>query len=347
LAGGPVLSQGVAARAWRKSVRAIAARPWQDEITGAYIAAFRDRPAAVLAQYGPTGARVTDACRRAGLPLIVHFHGYDASVRSVLAENAAGYARMFVAAAAIIGVSHDMCARLIDLGAPAEKVHYCPCSVDCEQFAPADPAAAGPVIVAAGRLVDKKAPHLLLLAFAEIVRQRPEARLRLIGDGPLMGACRDLVSALNLDRAVTLLGNQPHEVIRDELRRARCFAQHSVTALNGDAEGTPVAVMEAGASGLPAVCTRHAGIVDVVVDGVTGYLTDERDVRAMAAGLLRLVDSPALAARMGAAARVHVEARFSMDRQIARLWEIVAAAIEGRAPSPAREAAATPLPAGV
>lgn len=347
LASGPALATGLLPAAWRKMVRAIRRQPWEEEVTQGYLAAFRARPAAVVAQYGPTGVRVLEACVRARLPLIVHFHGYDASVRSVLAEHVHGYARLFDAAAAIVGVSHDMCARLIAMGAPPDRVHYCPCGVDCADFTPGDPAGAPPVIVAAGRMVDKKAPHLTLLAFAEVLRQHPEARLRLIGDGPLLGACRDLASALGLGEAVAFLGQQPHHAIRDELQHARCFVQHSVVAMNGDSEGTPVAVMEAGASGLPVVATRHAGIGDVVIDGETGLLVDEHDVNGMARGLIRLIQDPVLAARMGRAARTHVEAHFAMEGRVARLWQIVEAAIAGRpVPAMRSETRVTPLPAG-
>jgi glycosyltransferase involved in cell wall biosynthesis len=301
----------------------------------------------VLAEYGTVGVRVMEACGRARIPLIVHFHGFDASVHEVLHEHEQTYPRLFDIAAAIIAVSPVMRARLIELGAPAHKVHYNPCGVDCSEFAMTDAASAPPTIVAAGRLVDKKAPHLTLLAFAEVVRARPDARLRVIGDGPLMSVCRDLTAALNLGSAVTLLGRQPHQIIRDEMQNARVFVQHSVTAFNGDAEGTPVAVMEAGASGLPAVSTHHAGIDDVVVHGETGFLVDEYDVTAMGRYLRQLIEDPDLAGRMGRAARARVESRFSMDARIATLWSIIEQAVGERPAAVANDGRVRQLPAGV
>ncbi len=326
--GKPVLSDALLPAATRKVSRMLRRQSWDEEIVQGYLGAFSARPAAVLAQYGTTGVRVMAACQRARLPLIVHFHGFDASVRAVLDDHEQSYRRLFEVAAAIVAVSPVMRKRLIELGAAPEKVHYNPCGVDCHTFARTEPGRAAAVIVAAGRLVDKKAPHLTLLAFAEVLRHRPDARLRLIGDGPLMSVCRDIVAALGLDHAVALLGSQPHDVIRDEMSRARCFVQHSVVADNGDAEGTPVAVMEAGASGLPTVSTRHAGIPDVVVDGETGFLVDERDVSGMASRLRQLLDEPELADRMGAAARRRVEARFSLDDRVATLWQIVSGAMQ-------------------
>jgi glycosyltransferase involved in cell wall biosynthesis len=217
------------------------------------------------------------------------------------------------------------------MGAPPEKVHYVPSGVDCRDFSLTDAAVAPPTILSVGRLVEKKAPHLTLIAFARVLHECPEARLRIIGDGPLLGPCRDLVSALKLGDSVTFLGWQPHTVIRNEMQTARCFAQHSVVALDGDSEGTPVSVIEASATGLPVVATRHAGIGDVVIDGVSGFLVDELDVDGMAGALVRLLTDPALASRMGAAGRAQVEARFEKDDRVAQLWSIVESTLEGRA----------------
>jgi len=331
----PVLGDGVLPRVARKAARLIRRQAWSEEITQGYLQAFRDRPAAVLAEFGPTAVRLVEPCRRAALPLIAHFHGYDSSVRAVLDEHRDSYPSMFRSAAAIIAVSNAMRATLIALGAPEEKVHYCPYGVDCEAFHPADAAMAPPTAVAVGRLVEKKAPHLTILAFSQVHRANPAARLRIIGDGPLLGPCRDLIAALGLSDAVTLLGQQPHDVIRTEMRQARCFVQHSLQAMNGDCEGTPNAVLEAGASGLPVVSTRHAGIPDVVIEGQTGFLVAERDAIGMGQQLGRVLADPALAGEMGRAGRRHVVAEFGIERRMSHLWAIIEAAIA--APPASRE----------
>jgi glycosyltransferase involved in cell wall biosynthesis len=206
-------------------------------------------------------------------------------------------------------------------------VHWNPCGVDCRGFRSAAPATAPPVFLAVGRFVEKKAPQLTILAFAAVHRQNPEVRLRMIGNGPLLDACRDLAHGLGVASAVTFLDAQPHAVIQEEMRRACVFVQHSVEAPSGDSEGTPVAVLEAGASGLPVVATRHAGIPDVVVEGETGLLVDERDVARMSSAMSTLIADRALAARLGAAARDHVQTRFSMERSLNCLWTVIAACL--------------------
>ena len=233
---------------------------------------------------------------------------------------------MFSQAAAVVAVSRAMEQQLLKLGCPPKKLIYNPCGVDCVRFEGADPASANPQFVAVGRLVEKKAPHLTITSFARVARECPEARLRVIGDGPLLGVCRDLTAALGIGHAVTFLGAQPHDVVARELRQACALVQHSVTASNGDSEGTPVAVLEAGAMGLPVVATRHAGIPDVVQEGVTGLLGDERDVEVMATHMLTLIGNRALCRELGRNAAAHVRRYYTMEQSIGRLARILRAA---------------------
>lgn len=303
----------------------------ENETTAAYIEAFRRTHAdAVLAEYGPTGVATMTACRRLNIPLIVHFHGYDASVREVLEEHADTYPLLFQEASAVVVVSRAMERKLISLGAPPEKVHYNPCGINCDDFRGADPSVAPPMFLAVGRFVEKKAPQLTLRAFASVHRSVPEARLVMIGDGPLLEVCRELACELKIEAAVTFFGAQVREVVQREMRKARCFVQHSMEAANGDCEGTPVGILEAGASGLPVVSTRHAGIADVIVEGQTGFLVDEGDVDGMAENMLRLVRDPELASRLGQAARQRVKNHFSEARSDSRLWRIMESCIVSR-----------------
>jgi colanic acid/amylovoran biosynthesis glycosyltransferase len=298
--------------------------------TRAYVRLFSEANAdVVLAEYGPTGVGVLDACQRMGMPLIVHFHGYDASMHEVIEQHREGYEHLFQKATAHVAVSRAMKDALVALGEPPDRVRYNPCGVDPELFNESNPAEAPPTFLAVGRLVEKKAPHLLILAFAEVHRRAPAAKLRIVGDGPLYGVCKDLVAGLGLGDAVDFLGPQPHDVVREEMGRSRAFVQHSVVAESGDSEGTPVAVMEAGASALTVITTRHAGIPEVFQEEETGLLVDERDVAGMAEAMLQLAHDPAQAQAMGRAARLRIREHFSMDGSIGTLWTIVQEASGG------------------
>jgi glycosyltransferase involved in cell wall biosynthesis len=282
---------------------------------------------AVLAEYGQTGVQVREACLRAQVPLIVHFHGADAHSRKILDQYLPDYQKLFHAAGAVIAVSRLMRQQLRDLGAPAEKIHYGPCGVDIDLFRSTQPDRNEPLFIAVGRFVDKKAPHLTLLAFKKVLDAFPQARLCMIGDGPLREACRQIASTCNMTAAVSFAGRQPHAEVVRTMCTARCFVQHSVTTALGDKEGTPVAILEAGASGLPTVSTRHAGISDVVIDNETGFLVDEFDVDGMARHMLRLAQDPGLARDMGRRARLRIEEQFSMRQSIDHLWAVIAGCI--------------------
>lgn len=328
--GRPVLGQSLPQRAWRKARRAVTGRPWSHDATRGYLKALRRfRPEVVLAEYGMMGAAMADACERAGVPLVVHFHGYDASMREVLDEFAEPYRRMFAHAAAVIAVSRAMADALERIGCPRSRLVINPYGVDGDTFQQGEPGAAGEQFLAVGRLVDKKAPHLLIRAFAKAAQRRPDARLKVIGDGERMAECRDLVASLGLKHAVELLGGRDHDEVAREMRTARAFVQHSVVAPSGDSEGTPVAVLEAGASGLPVVATRHGGIADVVVEGETGFLVEEGDVDAMADRIAQLAADPPLAQRLGEAARARIASRYTMRQSVDRLARVLEAAACG------------------
>ncbi|MBC8076822.1 MAG: glycosyltransferase [Chloroflexales bacterium] len=293
-------------------------------------ALLESKALAVLAEFGPTGVGLMEATAAAQVPLIVHFHGYDAYLHRVLKHNQQHYQRLFAIAAAIVVVSRDMERQLLSLGAPREKLHYNPCGVDTALFAAADPAAAPARFLSVGRMVDKKAPHLTLLAFARVAREVPNAQCVMIGDGALLESSRQLARALCVAERVSFLGACSHTAVAAQMRGARALVQHSLHTSYGDSEGTPLAVIEAGAAQLPVVATRHGGIQDVVIDGGTGFLVDEGDVEGMAARMVQLCRDPALAARLGRAARARVCAEFSIQQRIDALWYIIATAAQLR-----------------
>jgi glycosyltransferase involved in cell wall biosynthesis len=237
---------------------------------------------------------------------------------------------MFESAAAVIAVSQRMGGDLIRLGCPEARLRLCPYGPHPDFFQ-VEPGSNSNTVVAIGRLTPKKAPHLTILAFAQALQACPDLRLVVIGDGELRGVCRDLIESLHLADKVEIRGVATHEEVRRRLADAFLFVQHSVQADDGDCEGTPLAVLEAGAAGLPVLATRHAGIPDVVMEGETGLLVDERDVDAMSRQLVRLASDRGLARRLGQRARQHIAENFSMQRHIDSLSQVLEEALQ---PSP-------------
>lgn len=277
----------------------------------------------VLAEYGPTGEELLASCQMADVPLVVHFHGYDAHERGVL-ERYNGYRRLIEGAAAFVVVSRAMEEQLLSLGAPREKVFYNCYGVDVERFRGGRPDLVPPHFLTIGRFVEKKAPLLALLAFHRVVQQCPGARLTMVGTGVLWESTLQVVKALGLTGSVDLCGVRTPEEVAVLMQRSRAFMQHSVVTEANDSEGTPLAILEAMATGIPVVATRHAGIADVIAHGERGLLCGEFDIDTMAELLLQLADDPVRAARLGAAGRAYVQANHRVENSIASLHRVLA-----------------------
>lgn len=283
----------------------------------------------VLANYGVTGAKIWKACAKANIPLIVHFHGFDAFHKQTLKRYGNAYRKMFQYASYLIAVSDDMCKQLIALGAEEQKVVRIPYGINTSYFVPDNPfhlqrkSASPPVFLAVGRFTAKKAPHLTIQAFRKVLEEIPESKLIMVGDGELLEMCRELVENLGLSGKIEFKGVLPSSDIAQLMREARAFVQHSVTAPDGDKEGMPNTILEACASALPVVSTYHAGIPEAVLHGKTGFLVEEGDVEGMAQYMIKLAKDPALAAELGYAARKHIEQHYTQERQLSRIVELI------------------------
>ena len=286
----------------------------------------KERIDCVLAEYGPTGANVLNVCKSLKIPLVVTFLGYDASVHKILQKYDLAYKDMFMYASAVIVVSRSIQEKLIDIGCPAEKIHYSPTGPH-ERFFIVKPDFSQKLFISTGRFVDKKAHYYTILAFNEVLKKHPDARLVIAGDGVLLNACINLVRFLRIGHAVFLPGVINLEQFAEYLSVARAYVQHSVTALDGDMEGTPVAILEASAAGLPVISTRHAGIPDVVVDGSTGFLVDEHDVISMSKHMMTVLEDEHLARKIGANGKLFVMENFNREAHLGLIARVLQDAV--------------------
>jgi len=149
---------------------------------------------------------------------------------------------------------------------------------------------------------------------AALRRDGVDMSLDIVGDGPLRPALDSLVAELGMHNAVRIIGARSHDEVARVMGAAHLFAAPSVTASDGDMEGIPVALMEAMASGLPVVATRHSGIPELVEDRVSGVLVPERDTAALASALQWFVDHPERWSAMALAAHAMVERNYNVER---------------------------------
>jgi colanic acid/amylovoran biosynthesis glycosyltransferase len=287
--------------------------------------AFRKANVAVVhAHFGPDGALALDATKQAGLPLIVTFHGYDASMSfEELSKSWSGGARLvdrwdelMESAAAIITVSEFLRNELLARGARAEKLHVIPCGVDTASLSWSPPPPDGGIIFV-GRLVEKKGCGDLIEAVAGMARN---PGLRIIGDGPLRQDLEEQAERLGV--SVEFMGVRDSNEVKAAMQASSIVAMPSRRASNGDAEGLPVVSLEASALGRPVVGYSHSGLVESVVNAETGILLEEGDVEGLTASLEAILGSPDVLQRLARNARVHVERRFDIRTCLAQVEEI-------------------------
>jgi glycosyltransferase involved in cell wall biosynthesis len=204
--------------------------------------------------------------------------------------------------------------QLIEEGVPDWRIVNIANGIDFSQFAPREGGAeqartrARRVITTVANLRPGKGHDVLLKAAARVVRRVPDVQFQIVGDGPRRQELEQQASALRITAQVSFLGHR-HDV-------PAVLAQSDIFAFPSFMEASPNAVIEAMAAGLPIVATRVGGIPEVIEHEQSGLLVPPGDDRALAAGILRLIERPELAAQVGDAARATVEGRFSFDRMV-------------------------------
>jgi glycosyltransferase involved in cell wall biosynthesis len=216
---------------------------------------------------------------------------------------------------------------MAELGVPREHMSFIANGVDTRHFQPGDLPfpRREPIVLCVARLVEDKDHACLLDAFAKVLEHMPEARLRLIGEGPLEAKLRARMAATPLTGSVELLPATTD--VAACCRSARAFA------LSSRQEGTPNVLLEAMACGLPAVATRVGGIPFLLREE-NGLMVPAGDSGRLAEGILRLLRDPELAQRMGGAGRERVERDFSLNAMVEAYEELFARVSErGRKPA--------------
>ena len=141
--------------------------------------------------------------------------------------------------------------------------------------------------------------------------------------GLLKKHSKQLVDKLNLNNKVIFKGLVNSNNVKLALQSSDIFLQHSITALNGDQEGFGVSIAEASATGLPVICSNATGIRDQVVDGKTGFLVPEKDVKSMAEKMLLLANDYDLRKRMGTTGRNRMIDHYDTTKQIEKLENVL------------------------
>ena len=276
----------------------------------------------VHCHFGIVG-RVAAILREAGAlhgQLAVSFHGVDMSASLVRSPHL--YRRLFEQGELFMPVSDYWRGRLVELGCDPAKIRVHRMGVDPLRF----PfrlrrrKATEPItILSIGRLVEKKGIEYGLRAVAALADLRMPIRYVIVGDGPLRGGLSLLARELGIAHSVEFAGWRTQDEIAAQMRSSDVLLAPSVTARGGDQEGIPVTLMEAMASGLPVISSRHSGIPELIHDGHEGRLCAERDVAGLSAALRDITGDPAHAMHLALAARAKIESGYdiwTLNRQL-------------------------------
>lgn len=288
----------------------------------------RHRPVMLHAHFGPAGLTALPLARWLKVPMVVTFHGYDATVTDASFARSHYRARAYVQnrhllekeAALYIAVSEFVRKEMIVKGFSEERivVHYI--GIDTQFFEPDPHSARESVVLFVGRLTEKKGCKYLIQAMQLVAAAVPAARLVVIGDGELRSELEQMASKTL--RNYSFLGEQSPRVVREWMNRASVFCVPSVRAASGDREGFGMVFLEAQAMGLPVASFVSGGVPEAVEDQQTGLLAPEGDWRTLARNILALLEDRTLWLRMSEAGRRRVRESFDLAKQTRKLEEI-------------------------
>lgn len=295
--------------------------------TPLHVAAARAEGVRLMhAHFGPVAAWGVTLAARIGVPLIASFYGFDLGRHPRgRAGLSARYARLFERGAAFVVEGPAAGRRLLALGCPEERivVHHLGVDPDRIPFRQRSRAPGEPLrVLMAARFTEKKGLTYGLEAIARALAEGASLSATVVGDAGRGAAdqrvkreLHALVERHGLDDRVRFTGRVPVDEYRRLLYEHDVLLQPSVEAADGDCEGgLPVSLIEAAASGMALIGTRHSDIPEVVKPGVTGWLCDERDVAGLTDALMKAAENADRLALLAAGGRRLIEAEYDARR---------------------------------
>jgi colanic acid/amylovoran biosynthesis glycosyltransferase len=273
------------------------------------------------AHFGHNAYKTIGLARVQKKPLVCSFYGVDVYKYPMKPENKARYRALFGAFSKGIVLGPYMKQSLIELGCPEEKlvINHLGVEVDrIEYRARSYPKDRPFRFLMASSFIEKKGIDIALRAL-KIVEKETDCIVEIIGDGPLRADILALIHELGIDKRVVLHGHKPYSFFLNLAYSCDAFMQASRTAADNDKEGTPMAIIDAMATGLPVVSTYHSDIPEIVDDGATGFLAIENDTDSLCDAIRRLMDRSGDLQTMSQNCRGKIEKEFDIRTQVDKL----------------------------
>ena len=282
--------------------------------------------------YGHKAVKYLSMLEHWGGPFVVSFHGVDVSKFCEEPGYREALVRVFAKAKLVMARSASLMAEVRALGCPEEKLRLNRTPIPLDTFpaqirtAPSDGAWR---LVQASRLIPKKGLFTTLEALALVVPRFPKVKFILCGDGPSRKEFLARRDSLGLADHVELRGWLSQAELLAEYQRSHLFLHPSEMTDSSDQEGIPNSMLEAMATGLPVVATRHGGIPEAVTTGQDGLLVPEKNPAALAEALTEILGNPAALEAYSRQAAASVRQNFGLTQQVANLESCYREALSG------------------
>jgi glycosyltransferase involved in cell wall biosynthesis len=216
----------------------------------------------------------------------------------------------------VVAVSEEVRQRLLKAGVLDQKIRLIRNGIDVTSYEEATPCLPSElnspdslIVGLVGRLSTEKGVDLFLRAAAIVLRKFPTAKFTVVGEGPDSASLKALIHELGIEANAFLLGRREN--------MPGIYASFDLMVSASRQEGLPMAILEGMASGLPLIATSVGQVPDVVVDGQSGVLVPPKDIDALAAAIISLLEDPSRRRLLGVAARKRIKENFSADRMAA------------------------------
>jgi colanic acid/amylovoran biosynthesis glycosyltransferase len=312
-------------RIWSIQIRKVPPRAYPGEVRSIQALLTADDCKLLHIYFGNNGLFWLPLLRRCPVPTVVSFHGADVRVNLDSPAARRLFLDLFASCTLVLARSESLASSLLDLGCPPAKLRIQRAGIPLGTFrymSRQKPTDGEWRILQACRLVAKKGLEMTIRAFAAFAKRHPNASLTIAGEGPLRGALEDLATRLRLERSIYFAGFVTQPALLDLYRESHLFLHPSEQTPDGDREGIPNSLLEAMATGLPCITTRHGGIPEAVTHLESGILVRESDLQGLENWLERLARDDELRDSLGLRAAGMIVEKFDLTNQIEKLEEI-------------------------
>ena len=291
----------------------------------------------IAAHFGPGSIYALPYAQRFHLPLVVTFHGYDVPLLWNNRKWNPSFWRYWALSPwmlrrvdRFLAASDELHNMLIDIGAPEEKIFTWRLGIRIPDISTIKQPSVDNIpqirnLIQIGRFVEKKG-YIYTLRALNILKKKYLAegkefniQLTCIGDGECKSECVQYVQKNGLENHVRFVNNLPQSEVFREIENSEILLCPSIVARNGDRESGILVAKEAAARCVPVIGTFHGGIPDIIDNGKTGFIVQERDAQAIADKIDLILSNAQLKCDLGMAARKKMENEYRYEDRIDEL----------------------------